>query len=336
MLNSVYELNKENFKDLFPNIPHFRFNQIEHWRSLGLNTFSEYKNLGKSTIDELKAKCKVFSSKVIKTQEAFDSTKFLIELEDGNLIECVAMQDEKKKRTVCLSSQVGCACGCKFCATGTLGFTRNLKSYEIIEQFYHIKSHFLVIDNIVFMGMGEPLLNIDSVVKSIEYFKQNEKISARRITLSTSGIAKGIMTLAEKKTGIKLTLSLVVANQEKRAEIMNVAKENTLSKLKEALLYFQHNDNRRITLAYCMLQGINMDRKSTLELKNFAKGLVYHINLIPWNKVDFLEYNAPLDSEIRDFERELKKEKIPYSIRYSKGSTINAACGQLVAKNTSN
>lgn len=332
MIESVYKLDKSNFSHFFPTLPFYRFSQIDFWRSQGIDDFSLYKNIGKEAQELLSEKCNAFSSKVIDIAQSEDSKKLLIELSDKERIECVYMVDSKGERTICLSSQCGCACGCRFCATGTLGLKRNLEFYEILEQYYHLKRMFKEIDKIVYMGMGEPLLNLDNVAKSIEYLKENEHISSRRITISTCGIANKIRTLADMRLGVKLTLSLVTANQKLRQDIMPVASKNTLAELKKALLYFQKKDNRRITLAYCMLKGVNMDKKNVDELKEFSSSLVCHINLIPWNKIESLDFSTPEEKDILNFENILKKSHFIYSTRYSKGEKISAACGQLVAK----
>lgn len=331
MIPSVYSLTKESFESTFADIPKYRFEQICKWRSEGCESFLEYRNLDKKSIEALCKTCCVFSSKVLDEKGNFDSKKILVEMEDGEVVECVYMTDSKEQRTVCISSQVGCACGCKFCATGTLGFKRNLKDYEIIEQYYHLKRLFGRVDKIVFMGMGEPLLNIESLVSAVRFFKENEKISPRRITISAVGIASGIKKLADCELGIKLTLSLVTANQKERENIMPAAKANTLDELKKALLYFQKHDNRRITLAYCMLKGVNMAEKNVRELVDFSHSLVSHINLIPWNEVGLLEFKSPSAADISNFKVLLDRAHLKYSVRYSKGSSIDAACGQLVA-----
>lgn len=332
MIPSIYAMTQESFQKDFPDIPKYRFAQIEKWRSTGALSFDDYKNLDKNTIKVLQDTSAVFSSEVAEERGDENSSKILIRLNDGQFIESVYMTDSGDLHTVCLSSQVGCACNCAFCATGALGFNRNLHDYEIIEQYYHLKRLYKKIDKIVFMGMGEPMLNLDSVISAVKYFKSNEKISARKITISTVGIKEGIKKLADARLGVKLTLSLVLANQNEREKIMPMAKSNKLDDLKKALLYFQSRDNRRITLAYCMLKGLNTSKSNSKELASFSQGIVSHINLIPWNEISTLNFKTPEREEITKFTHFLDCEHLKYSIRYSKGTKIDAACGQLAGK----
>ena len=274
------------------------------------------------------------SSKVIRRSDSDSAVKLAIEMEDGAVVECVRLSDGNGRYTACLSSQVGCAMGCAFCRTGTMGLVRNLKAGEIVEELIHLEKLGEHITHIVFMGMGEPLANFTEVMSAITYIHREDgiNISYRRITISTCGLVPGIKRLSELKIPVRLAVSLVVADDEKRNSIMKVNRSYPLNELKKALMAFQHRNEKRITLEYCMLGGINTDRKAAENLQRFAKGLEVLVNLIPWNPVDILPFSSPTDREIRAFTSELRSLGINYSIRREKGRSADAACGQLASE----
>ena len=331
MKKSIYSLKRAEFIKNFPSLSAFRFNQIDSYRKKGIADFDDYKVLDNQTKNLLKNTYLPFSSSVLKTSSGLESSKVLIRLEDDLEIEAVFIKNENHN-TACLSSQVGCAMGCKFCATATMGLKRNLLFYEIIEQFYHLKRLFGKIDYIVFMGMGEPLLNLDNVSKAFNFFNNNENISIRHITISTCGIAERIKELADMKNGIKLTFSLHCADQKKREKIMNSAKAYQLEKIKDALLYYQNKNNRRITVAYCMFKGINMEKSDAKNIKKLLRGLNFHLNLIPYTKIDSSCFESPDSSDIKKFTSYLDEENIKWTIRHSKGRDVSSSCGELVIK----
>ena len=330
LLSSIYDLTLENFQQYFPKIPSFRFTQIRLLRSKGYDNLDDYKIIGKDTEKNLfqKLRYSLFSSRVVDISEDDTACKIIVQLSDGKEVECVYIKSNDKP-TVCISSQIGCRCGCKFCSTGMLSFCRNLLHYEIIEQFYHLKRLFGNISNIVYMGMGEPLDNISNVLNSISYFITEEKIAKRNITISTSGLAKEIKLLADKGFQSKLTLSLVSAIEQKRNNLMPISKINSLHDIKQALMYFQKKNKRRITFAYPMFSKINLTKDDALAIKKFSLGLVYHVNLIPYNQGSNKKFDEPTNNEISQFKRYLNDLSIPCSIRYSKGKKINGACGEL-------
>ena len=229
---------------------------------------------------------------------------------------------------------VGCPMGCTFCQTGQLGCLRNLAPYEIVEQFLHLEQICGKLDNIVFMGMGEPLLNLDSIAKTIAVLThpKGRNLSHRRITLSTSGICKGIYELADRQLDIRLAVSLTTADEALRTSLMPVTKTNPLSELKKAIRYFNDKTDKRVTLELALLKNVNTSYKAAKQVSAFAQNLNVHINLIPWNPVQQLPYSTPSDAEIRSFYNYLAAENLNVTIRQKRGRTIGGACGQLGKK----
>jgi len=262
------------------------------------------------------------------------STKFVLELSDGELIECVLMPEEKKN-TLCISSQVGCAFGCAFCATGKLGAVRDLTVDEIISQII-IACQYLKEDkltNIVLMGMGEPLDNLENVIPAIGILQSDYglQFSPRRMTLSTSGYVPKIYVLAETGIRIKLAVSLNSAINSKRDEIMPINKMYNLTELKKAILSFRQNSPWRITLEYIMIPGFNMDEDDARALMKFAGDISCKLNLIAYNPVQGFPWRSPTHKEAAAFQDKLRELPIAVTIRKSRGTEISAACGQLAA-----
>jgi 23S rRNA (adenine2503-C2)-methyltransferase len=312
--------------------------QVYKWLVRGASTFDEMTDLPKAIREELgTAMPSITSSTVIDTQiDATGATKLAIELYDGAVVECVLLTDKDDRKTACLSSQVGCAMGCRFCRTGTMGLVRNLQSFEIIEQFVHLKHIAPDTSHIVFMGMGEPLANFAEVVQAITYLHDPDgfDIGLRRITISTCGLIPGIQQLAELNLPVKLAVSLVTADTRQRTDIMPVNKAYPLDELKQALLHYQHVVGKRFTLEYVMLHGQNTDVNSAKKLATYIRGLDVMVNLIPWNPAAELDWETPSKREIDSFTRELDLLGVPYTRRFSRGRGVNGACGQLAVKNT--
>lgn len=310
----------------------YQAKQIYSWLIKGVTDYSLMSDVSKKIRDRLTEEFpSVISSKIVKAQKADSATKLLIELHDGALVECVMLRDGDDRKTACISSQVGCAMGCSFCKTGTMGLVRNLEDYEIVEQMVHLRTLAEDITHIVFMGMGEPLHNFGPLMSAISEFHRPEgfNISMRRMTISTSGLVPGINKLTELNLGIRLAVSLVSANNDLRSRIMKVNRSYPLTELKRALIGFQHVAGKRITLEYCMLHGVNTTKEAAKELSSFTKGLMCVVNLIPWNPIDELEYESPTNTEIREFTKELDSLHINYTLRMPKGRSISGACGQL-------
>ena len=302
---------------------------------------------------ELTERFCLFSSAVISSNNADNTTKMVLALKDEAKIESVLLSDNKNRLTACLSTQVGCPCNCVFCKTGSLGFKRNLDSAEIVEQFLHLKNfcdntsrgdaktqsenkgkHTL--DNIVFMGMGEPLLNLENVRKAISIFndKKGLNFSQRRITVSTCGICDSLFEIAEDGNFVRLALSLPTANENLRQLLMPIAKTNPLEKIKQALLLFQRNGGGRITLEVPLLGNINTSAKDALSIASFAKGLKTVVNIIPWNPVSGLVFQGkpllePNKKEIQEYTSVLENAKLKVTKRLHKGRSVLGACGQL-------
>ena len=255
----------------------------------GITDFSLMTSLPKATRERLSSKHKdALTTTVLRKSEGESAIKLALKLSDDLIVECVRLSDGEGRYTACLSSQVGCAMGCAFCKTGTMGLVRNIEAGEIIEEFIQLEKLGEHITHVVFMGMGEPLANFQEVMRAITelHRKDGLNISYRRITVSTCGLVPGIKRLTEVNIPIKLAVSLVSANDEVRSRIMKVNRSFPLSELKSALLTFQHHHDKRLTLEYCMLGGINTSKESAEELFKFTKGLEVLVNLIPWNPID--------------------------------------------------
>ncbi|MDY5930698.1 MAG: 23S rRNA (adenine(2503)-C(2))-methyltransferase RlmN [Candidatus Ornithospirochaeta sp.] len=301
----------------------------------GIDSFSKMTSLPKDERARLEEEYpSVLSSRIEAVSESESAVKLAIRLHDGAVIECVRLTDGEGRHTACLSSQVGCAMGCAFCKTGTMGLTRDLEAGEIIEQLVHLLSLGERISHIVFMGMGEPLANFQEVARALTELHSRDAfdISYRKITISTCGLVPGIRRLTELDIPVKLAVSLVSADDETRSRIMKVNRAFPLSELKDALISFQRHQDKRITLEYCMLSGVNMDKESAEKLRKFTKGLDALVNLIPWNAIDELDFRSPSKEEIRSFTDCLDRLGVNYTIRRSKGRNINGACGQLASE----
>ncbi|MBC2856756.1 MAG: 23S rRNA (adenine(2503)-C(2))-methyltransferase RlmN [Cetobacterium sp.] len=264
--------------------------------------------------------------------------KFLFKLDDGNTIETVILK-HKERITICMSSQVGCAVKCDFCATGMGGFVRNLTVSEIVNQFYTIERRLLnqgqQINNIVFMGMGEPLLNLDNVLKAIDILSSENgvNVSKRRITISTSGIVPGIERLLEEKIPVELAISLHTAINEKRDQIMPINKKYPLDDLFTILQEYQKQTKRRISFEYILINDFNTSENDAAALADFMHSFDHILNLIPCNPVEGKGFERPSQKKTDKFYNYLKDfRKVNVTIRGEKGTDIDGACGQLRQK----
>ncbi|MDC7124524.1 MAG: 23S rRNA (adenine(2503)-C(2))-methyltransferase RlmN [Spirochaetales bacterium] len=332
MKNSLAGLPAEEIIKLIGIKEKYRGRQLSEWIIRGAVSFDEMSNLPAKLRTHLTESFSIFSSTVISSDTDNDSTgKIGIKLFDDLIIEAVLLKDENGRKTACLSSQVGCAMGCVFCRTGKMGLRRNLNSCEIIEQFLHLRNLYGDISNIVFMGMGEPLKNVDEVLKAISFFTNKEGfgMSQRRVTVSTCGVIDGIIRLKEEAPVIRLAVSLVTADEEDRIKIMPVTRKNSLENLKMALIEHQKVSGRRITLECAIIKGINDTQKDAAKIADWAKDLSVNVNVIPWNPASEIDFEEPSEKALNSFCKELEKRKIPYSRRYRRGRGLNAACGQL-------
>ncbi len=310
----------------------FRGSQIYRWIYSGAGSFDEMTDLGKKDREALAEKAVILSSSVSKTLNDPDGTvKLQISLHDGLAVETVLLTDRDGRKTACVSCQAGCAMGCAFCHTGQLGFARNLTAGEILEQFLFLEKSSGKLDNIVFMGMGEPMLNLDEIRKSIRILtdKKGRNLSARRITISTSGIIKGIYDLADNGPSVRLAVSLTTADEELRKILMPVSAGNPLSELKKAIDYYARKTGKRVTLEAALMKDVNTGKKSAEQLIDFASGIDVNVNLIPWNPVSTLPFKEPSREETKHFASFLENAGINVTLRTRRGRSIGGACGQL-------
>ena len=339
MKKNIRELRFSEIEDLLKKIqePNYRASQIYRWLwKEKVRSFDLMTNISKSCMDYLNEN---FTINYVSNQKQIISNdgtiKFLFKLYDGNVCEGVLIP-EKNRITACVSSQVGCSFSCKFCATGQMKRKRNIFSYEIYDQVSLImdeakKKYKIGLTNIVYMGMGEPLVNYQNVVDSIKYITNKEglNMSSKRITLSTVGVSKMIKKLADENLKINLAVSLHSADNIKRSEIMDINSINDLNNLKDALLYFFAKTKTRITYEYVMLKDFNDTQKDAIDLVKFSKIVPSKINLIEFNSVDKSNFQKSTDKTTKEFISILKNENIIVNLRRSRGEDVNAACGQL-------
>ena len=312
--------------------PSFRGEQIFRWIGKGSDSFDAMTKVGAGLRASLAEKALLRTTHVSDVLKADDGTvKLQIQTEDGLAVETVLLTDRAGRKTACVSCQVGCAMGCAFCKTGTLGFARNLSAAEIVEQFLFLEKYAGALDNIVFMGMGEPLLNLDALRKAIAVLtdKRGRNLSSRRITVSTVGIVSGIYDLADNGPAVRLALSLTTADEVLRRELMPASSTNSLSDLRKAVSYYIEKTGKRVTLEAVLLSGKNMSEKDADALIAFAKGLDVHVNLIPWNPVEGLSFVTPDPEETAQFVSRLEKGGLNVTLRMHRGKSISGACGQL-------
>jgi 23S rRNA (adenine2503-C2)-methyltransferase len=356
----------DHLKSLPKPLPSFRAKQIFKWIARGAISFGEMTDLDKTLREDLDSRFLVRSTKVnTRLEDPDDTVKLQIGLWDETKIEAVLLSDAEERKTACISTQAGCPAGCVFCKTGSLGFSRNLDSAEIVEQFLHLKALAAAIpgdaatgaaihtsdtaihtngaaspetniSNIVIMGMGEPLLNLAELRRALEVLFDSEGlgISRRRITVSTSGIVEGIRDLADNGPHIRLACSLTSAREALRNRLMPIGASNPLPLLKKALAGYRQKSGHRLTLEAALLGGVNTGREDAAAMISFAKGLDAVINLIPWNPVPGMQFEGvplqePSRAEVESFAALLEKGGLKVTRRYRKGRTIAGACGQL-------
>lgn len=318
----------------------FRAKQINEWLwKKAVRSFDAMTNISAELREKLK---ETYTFNVLKAdliQKSNDGTiKVGFRLHDGNIVEGVLIPTPKRM-TACVSSQVGCSLSCTFCATGYLKRTRNLVHYEIVDQVKVIdemarEQYGKGLSNIVFMGMGEPLLNYKEVMEGIRHITSPDEIgmSPSRITLSTAGISKMIKKLADDGVRFNLALSLHAATNEKRSKIMPINDSNSLEDLVEALNYFYDKTGSRITLEYCVINEVNDSQEDAEELAAFARQITCKINLIEYNPIENAEYLGSSNNRLERFVRHLENKRVIVNLRRSRGKDIDAACGQLANK----
>lgn len=315
----------------------FRAKQLIEWvyKKFSLS-FDQMTNLSKAFREQLASNFFLPSMRCKKTQESRDgeTVKYLWELQDGMLIESVLIMNEEK-RTLCVSSQVGCNARCAFCASGKQGLKRNLEAGEIVEQILQVESLLQEkgekLTNIVFMGMGEPLDNFEAIIKALRIITSENmlNISKRRITISTVGVVEGIVKLAEEGLGVNLVLSLHAPTQYIRKKIIPYARKYELAEIMQAMRFYARTTKRDVTYEYILIDGINDAEEHALQLAELIKGDQCTVNLIPYNPVVGLKLQRPSTERIRAFRTALTLAGVRNTQRYTKGKDIAAACGQL-------
>jgi 23S rRNA (adenine2503-C2)-methyltransferase len=339
---NIRELKLEELIDFLKNqnISSYRAKQIHEWlwKKRAIN-FNEMTSLSLPLRELLEQNFSLNAVKIHKAERSNDGTiKYSLKLYDNKLVEGVLIPS-KKRLTACVSSQVGCSLSCTFCATGTLKLERNLNYAEIYDQIFILNEEALLnfgkpLSNIVYMGMGEPLLNYENLLKSIELVssKIGLSMSPKRITVSTAGIAKMIKKLADDDVRFNLAISLHTSDDKKREEIMPINKSINLEELKESIKYFFEKTGTRITYEYILFKDINDSLDDAHELVKFCKSTPCKVNLIEYNSVDNIPFQKASNNKTEKFINFLNEKNVIVNLRRSKGKDINAACGQLVNK----
>lgn len=314
----------------------FRAKQLYEWLyKKSAASFDEMTSLSKDFRKTLNEKTIISPISIQKKQVSNDGTvKYLLELEDGLTVETVLMRfDNRPNLSACVSTQVGCSVNCAFCATGKIGFIRNLKAYEIVEQILTIQRDLGVqVTNVVYMGQGEPLLNYDEVIKSLKVINTELEIGHRRITISTSGIIPQINKLAQENRQITLAVSLHAPNSEIRRRLVPIENKYPLPDLIRSLRNLTDKTGRRVTIEYVMIDGLNDELEHARELNLLLKGLNCNINLIPYNGSVDSVLEAPSMHKINKFKFVLEQSGKKVTVRLKRGGDIQAACGQLTGK----
>jgi len=340
---NIRHLSKEEIIEFFTSHAEkaFRAKQVYEWLwKKHAVSFDEMSNLSFATRQLLKDNFVINAITTSEEQVSSDRTiKNAFRLHDGNIVEGVLIPTPKRM-TACISSQVGCSLTCAFCATGKLDRLRNIDADEIFDQVALIKKqaeekYNTPLTNIVYMGMGEPLLNYRNVLDSIEKITSNEGLgmSPKRITVSTAGIAKMIKKLGDDEVKFNLALSLHAANDEKRSKIMPINEQNSLAILKEALIYFHERTGTRVTFEYIIFKDFNDQIEDARELAEFCKHIPCKVNIIEYNPIDDGEFAQADVENVDAFAAYLESKNIIVNIRRSRGKDIVAACGQLANKN---
>ena len=336
--NNIKNYNLEELQKIVVDLGEkkYRAEQIFSWiYKENVTSFDEMENLPLALRKTLKEKFDLHIFKIIIKQESKDGTKkYLFDLLDGNAIESVLME-YKHGYTICVSSQVGCKMGCKFCASTGIKFARSLEAGEIVEQLQAVERDTgIKISNVVFMGIGEPLDNFDNVLKAVELINNPKgiNIGARHISISTSGIVPRIYELADKNLQCTLSISLHSASNEKRSEMMPINKKYNIEELMKACRYYIEKTNRRISFEYALAKENNDNLEDAKALVKLLRGMICHVNLIPINKIDNGKFSKSTNENIIKFRDYLNDHGIVATIRRELGSDIDAACGQLRKK----
>ena len=338
-MKNIKDYNLEELKKELQSINEkpFRAEQIFRWLyQEKVKSFDEMTNLSLDLREKLKQNYTICNYNILKKQESKDGTiKYLFDVLDGNAIETVLMSYHHGY-SICVSSQIGCKMGCKFCASTGINFIRSLTSGEIVEQIIAVEQDQNIrISNVVFMGIGEPLDNYDNVVNAIHIINNPKglNIGARHISVSTSGLVPKIYQLAEENIQCTLSISLHATNNEKRSAMMPVNNAYPIEELIQACKDYIDKTNRRISFEYALAKDNNDNLDDAKELVKLLKGMLCHVNLIPINKIENGQYSKSTNENIMKFRDYLNDHGIVATIRRELGSDIDAACGQLRRKN---
>lgn len=338
-MRNIKDYNLDELKEEFLKLgeKQYRAEQVFKWIYVDeVTSFDEMTNLSKDLREKLKLEFELNNFKILQKQESTDGTKkYLFDILDDNAIETVLMQYHHGK-TICVSSQVGCKMGCKFCASTGIKFVRNLTAGEIVEQILAVqRDENVKISNIVFMGIGEPLDNYDNVMKAIKILNNPKglNIGARHISISTSGLVPKIYELADQDLQCTLSISLHATNNEKRSEMMPINNKYNIEELMKACKYYINKTNKRISFEYALAKDNNDNLEDAKELVKLLHGMLCHVNLIPINKIENGKYIKSSNENIIRFRDYLNEKGIIATIRRELGSDIDAACGQLRKKN---
>ena len=338
-MKNIKEYNLDELKDELEQLGEkkYRAEQIFKWIYVDkVKEFDEMTNLSIELREKLKKEYTMCNFNILKKQESSDGTKkYLFDVLDGNAIETVLMQYHHGK-TICVSSQIGCKMGCKFCASTGIKFVRSLTAGEIVEQILAVEQDIGdKISNVVFMGIGEPFDNYDNVMKAIKIINNQKglNIGARHISISTSGLVPMIYKFADEELQCTLSISLHATNDEKRSAMMPINNRYNINELMEACRYYINKTNKRISFEYALAKDNNDNLEDAKELVKLLKGMLCHVNLIPINKIENGAYVKSSNENIIRFRDYLNEKGIVATIRRELGSDIDAACGQLRRKN---
>ena len=336
MLN-IYNCTRKYLEDYFESIGEkkFKAQQVFEWLYQKKESdFDKFSNIKKDVIEKLKTDFTNNKIKIIRKQSSTDTYKYLFELEDKNYIEAVVMV-HNYGNSICVSSQVGCNMGCAFCESGRLKKVRNLETYEIVEQILLIEEDLNIrLSSVVVMGIGEPFDNYDNIINFL-YIINDAKglaIGSRHITVSTSGLVPKILEFANIPLQINLAVSLHAPYDELRSKLMPVNKAYNIDTLMNAIKEYYSKTNRRVTIEYVMLKGVNDSESDAIKLAKLLKGMNVYVNLIPYNETNHIEFKKSNKDNILKFGKILQDNNITVTIRKEYGGQIDAACGQLRSK----
>lgn len=333
-MRNIYGMTFEELENYFldKNDKKFKAVQVFDWiYKKRINSFDEMRNVSKDTINDMRNNFYFEKLEIVKKQEDIDVAKYLFKLSDSELVEAVVMYHDYGT-SICISTQVGCNMGCKFCESGRLKKVRNLEVYEMVSQILMVEEDIgKRLSHIVLMGIGEPFDNYDNVIKFIDIVNSGKgiDIGSRHITVSTCGIVPKIIEFSNYDKQVNLAISLHAPTNEIRDKIMNINKVYKIEDIIKSIKYYISKTNRRVTFEYIMLDGINDSSECAVALSKLLKGINCYVNIIPYNETSHIEYKKSNKEKIMNFYDILKKNNIGVTVRREFGSKVNAACGQL-------